>query len=82
MPSDAYTAWVYRLWDRLELRTGHRVHYMSHDRVATYCPSCGVGTLSVTFVDGDPPRAAIGSTTWPGHCSEGCTEAEVVEALS
>ena len=82
MPSAAYTRWVHRLWDRLALRTGHPVHYMAHNRIACYCPCCGVGTMSVTFRDGDPPRAIVSSMAYPGHCSEGCTEAEVMDALS
>jgi hypothetical protein len=81
VPSTAYRQWVYRLWDRLQLRTGHPVHYMAHNRIACYCPSCGVGTLSLTFADADPPLVMVSSQAYPGHCSEGCTEAEVMEAL-
>ena len=80
MPSTAYVKWVYRLWDRLHQRTGHPVHYMTHNQVACYCPNCGVGTLSITFAD-DPPRAIVSSQMYPGHCSEGCTETEILEAI-
>lgn len=81
MPSAAYTAWVHRLWDRLEQRTGHPVHYMARNRIACYCPSCGVGTLSVTFQD-NPARASVSGAGRRGYCTEGCTEAEVLEALT
>ena len=53
---------------------------MAHNQVACYCPCCGVGTMSITFAD-DPPRAAVSSQAYPGHCSEGCTETEVLQAV-
>lgn len=80
--SKRYTAFVERVWDRLELRTGYRVHYLAHNQIAAYCPSCRVGTLSITFVDGDPPRLIVASQQLgPGRCSMGCAAGEIKDAL-
>ena len=68
--------------DRLHQRTGHPVHYMAHNRVACYCPSCGVGTLTLTFIDADPPRVMVSSPGMPGTARSNAPRPRSWTALS
>lgn len=80
VPSDAYTAWVERLWFRIQLATGAPPHYLEHDRLASYCPSCLDGTVSIRLLQRPRPGAAFTHDGAPG-CSAGCSEELIMEAL-
>jgi hypothetical protein len=55
-----YTRFVYRIWDRLEQRTGHSPTYLDARHIASYCPRCLDGTLRIGFA-GNPPTAFVSS---------------------
>lgn len=59
--SDAYTRFVHRVWDRLELLTGHAPSYLDASRIASYCPLCGDGTMLVRFRERPRPTMFISS---------------------
>jgi hypothetical protein len=82
MPGADYAAFVTRFCDRWEAVTGRTVFYEDGIHAIGYCPSCKDGTVRVTFRDGSEPKAFIASYRGGrGHCSGGCTEAEIAEAL-
>lgn len=56
-----YTRFVYRVWRRLEERTGHAPTYVDARHVVAYCPACLDGTLLVTFVERPAPAYTVRS---------------------
>lgn len=82
MPSEAYRAWVYRLWKHLEVKTGRAPHYMAMGRLACYCPCCLIGTVSIQLLQRPQAGATfISAVTGASGCSFGCTEAQIADAL-
>lgn len=61
MPSDEYTAFVHRVWDRLEEATGRAPDYLDASSIASYCPACLEGTLRTRFYEHPQPRAVFSS---------------------
>jgi hypothetical protein len=77
-----YTEFVERVRDAIRLRTGHAPQYLEADRMASYCPVCGIGTVSWRFSDSPVQVVSHSQDRGSGYCSEGCTEAEMMAALS
>lgn len=80
MPDAAYTRYGNRVWDRITDRTARPPFYIDPERIASYCPACGDGTMLVRFLERPRPGMAISHHGTPG-CSRGCTEAQINEAL-
>jgi len=68
------TRFVDRLCDGIDLATGQHPHYMGRLRLASYCPACLDGTMSIRLVRHPEPGATL-------RCSHGCTEPEIAAAL-
>jgi hypothetical protein len=82
VPSDREVAFGLRVWDGIARETGKQPWYLSPTEIASHCPNCLTGTMRVTFLPTEPPRVVIESRRGGlGHCSNGCTEAEIAEAL-
>lgn len=77
--SAAYTRFVYRVWDEIRFRTGWEPWYLASNEIASYCPSCTIGTVRLRFLNHPKPAFVIAS---PGAiCSQGCTEQDVGVAI-
>lgn len=73
-PSDRFLRLVDRTWDRL-IEQGLTVHYISRCHIASYCPVCVTGTISIRFIESDPPRIRMDG------CTAGCTAEDIAERL-
>jgi hypothetical protein len=51
------------------------VFLLSTGYIAGWCPVCGAGTVTVRFIDADPPRIR------QNGCSDGCPPELVAQAL-
>jgi len=80
LPDAAYTRYGLRVWDQICERTGHDPFYIDAERIASYCPACGDGTMLVRFLEHPQPGMAITHHGQPG-CSRGCTEQQINDAL-
>lgn len=68
------TRFVDRLWTAIDLTTGHPPAYMGRWRLASYCPACLDGSLSIRLLHHPSPGASF-------RCSRGCTEPQIADAL-
>jgi hypothetical protein len=57
--SAEYKRYVYRVWDRLEARTGQPVHYVDARHIAAWCPSCRAGFVRIGFVSAPRPGFVV-----------------------
>lgn len=80
--SESHTAFVYRVWDLIEQRTGYAPQYVGPRNVVSYCPRCLDGTVRWTFIKAQTPSVKVSSQGGgEGRCSRGCSEFEIGEAL-
>jgi hypothetical protein len=54
-----YTAFVHRVWDGIQRRTGHQPWYIDGNQIISYCPSCLTGTMRLSFTDHPQPRFVV-----------------------
>ena len=47
---EPYAAFVCRIWDRLQERTGHTVFYLDATHIAASAPACLDGTVRIGYV--------------------------------
>ena len=81
--TDDYARFVNRIWDGIHAQTGHQPFYIDASSIASYCPSCLDGTLTIRFLQSPRPGMAVSSLErGPGTCSSGCTERQIIEALA
>jgi hypothetical protein len=71
---DALVALADRLWRAIERVTGRPPAYMGPLRLASYCPACLDGTVSIRLLRHPAPSAAFA-------CSRGCAEPAIAAAL-
>ena len=76
-----YQAFVEAVWVKLEDRTGHTAHYMGPGKLASYCPVCKSGTVTVTFLTLDTGPAFKATSGGAVGCSLGCPAKLIGEAL-
>lgn len=63
----AFQRLVDRVWQGLAAQGG-RVHYLARDHVGAVCPICERGSVSIWFIDADPPEIEIERDC----CTAGC----------
>ena len=68
---------VDHVWRALAAQ-GATVHYLSRDHVGARCPICELGTISVRFVNADPPRVRIEGD----GCTAGCDARDVARRIA
>jgi hypothetical protein len=76
VPTDFHRL-VDRAWDRLKDQ-GLTVHYISRCHIASYCPICVYGTVSIRFIESEPPRIRIEG----GGCTAGCEARDIARRLA
>ena len=75
-----FARWVDRVDGQIELITGHRPVYLGDGKhTVGYCPVCLDGTLCIRWLWAPEPGFALGRS---GHCSNGCTERDVLEMIA
>lgn len=79
---EPYAELLALVWERIEEVTGMPVFLLPDAGcVAAYCPACLTGTLTIQFLD-KPACWQVHSGLGFDRCSNGCTTAEIREAIN
>lgn len=84
-----YEDYVNRVCGRIAALTGQEPVYLDARSVACFCPACLGGTLHVRFnerpaaesVEPKPEMIVSSQVNGTGYCSDGCSEADIGDAL-